>query len=71
MLLTSTEVDVICAPEKSMASRPDFLIYATKGEVVALAMTLDILPIWLMTDFSMSVMLGDLSRNQLIDAVLP
>ena len=65
-----TVAEVICDPEKIIAKKPDFFTSATKGAVVAEAMTVLMEAMLLMTDFSPSVMLGDLSKNQLIVPLL-
>jgi hypothetical protein len=70
MEFTNTAVVVTCAPENSMLNSPAFFISATMGEVVAAAVMLLMEPKFVITAFSISLIYGDLSRNQLMVPVL-
>jgi hypothetical protein len=59
MELSMSVEEVRCDPEKRREKTPDFFIYATKGVVVAVSITLLTAPRPAMIDCSRAVMLGD------------
>lgn len=63
MLLTKTEHDVICAPENSMESNPDFFIYWAYGWVVISRIIFDMFERPFMMDFYKVVISGAFITN--------